>query len=174
MAQVNINIQSPVWATIANFKKWKESLLMLFQATVKEVYDGHKAISVNMLLTDDADICQLNKVFRGKDAATNVLSFPQYSREDICKIDTLVAKNCIEIGDIAISYGVIVRESAKLGLDFLDRCSHLFVHGVLHLFGLGHVDDTEAKQMEAKEIKILSQFGVSNPYKCSGNKALWD
>ena len=57
-----------------------------------------------------------------------------------------------------------MNESAKYGIKFFDRCSHLFVHGVLHLLGLDHVEEEASAEMERTEIEILNKFGVNNPY----------
>jgi probable rRNA maturation factor len=106
--------------------------------------------NLTLLLTDDAQLKDLNRTFRGKNKPTNVLSFPSEERG--------------YLGDVALAYGVTARE-AKSGKKTLpDHASHLVVHGVLHLLGYDHETDRDAKAMEPLEAKILAKLGISDPY----------
>lgn len=120
-----------------------------------------------ILLADDARMRELNRRFRGKDKATNVLSFPaerqdgDYARE----VQVVPADGQpLQWGDIAIAYGTTAREAAEQGKSLADHLSHLVVHGVLHLVGLAHEDPEEAERMEALERRILQEIGVADPY----------
>ncbi|KQP44813.1 rRNA maturation factor [Brevundimonas sp. Leaf280] len=105
-----------------------------------------------VLLTDDAAVRALNGRFRDKDRPTNVLSFP-------------APENAFpHLGDIVLAYGVCATEAEAQGKTLADHLSHLVVHGVLHLLGRDHEDDTEAEEMEAEEREILAQIGVADPY----------
>ncbi|MEE2849277.1 MAG: rRNA maturation RNase YbeY [Pseudomonadota bacterium] len=105
-----------------------------------------------VLLTDDAAMRELNGRFRDKDKPTNVLSFP-------------APENAFpHLGDIVLAYGVCATEAEAQGKTLADHLSHLVVHGVLHLLGRDHEDDTEAEEMEAEEREILAQIGVADPY----------
>jgi probable rRNA maturation factor len=106
-----------------------------------------------ILLTDDARQQALNAGFRGKDAPTNVLSFP-----------AAVGAEDGELGDIALAFGVCVREAEAQGKSLADHLSHLTAHGVLHLLGYDHESDAEAEAMEARERDILAGLGVADPY----------
>ena len=108
---------------------------------------------VTVLLTDDAAVQDLNARFRGKDAPTNVLSFPA------------PATAHPHLGDIAVAHGVCAREAAAQGKTLADHLSHLVVHGVLHLLGYDHQADATADAMEAMERDILSKLGVADPYR---------
>ena len=105
-----------------------------------------------VLLTDDAQVKELNARFRGKDAATNVLSFPAPPNTQD------------HVGDIALAYGVCAGEAAAQGKSLADHLRHLTIHGVLHLFGYDHEIDSEAEAMEALERRILAGLGVADPY----------
>ncbi len=105
-----------------------------------------------VLLTDDAAVRALNGRFRDKDRPTNVLSFPAPEHA------------FPHLGDIVLAYGVCATEAAAQGKTLADHLSHLVVHGVLHLLGRDHEDDTEAEEMEAEERDILAQIGVADPY----------
>lgn len=109
--------------------------------------------NVAILLAADARLRALNAAFRGKDAATNVLSFP---RSDSGAGDHL--------GDIALALGVCAREAAEQGKSLAAHLQHLTAHGVLHLLGYDHESDAEAEAMEAKERQVLAGLGVADPY----------
>ena len=102
-----------------------------------------------LLLTSDKALRALNRQFRGKDKATNVLSFPAQGAY---------------AGDIAIAHGVTAREAKAAGKPFADHAAHLVVHGVLHLAGHDHVRVRDAKVMEPLEVKILARLGIADPY----------
>jgi probable rRNA maturation factor len=93
----------------------------------------------------------LNARFRGKDAATNVLSFPAPGAD-------------AGLGDVALALGVCEREAAEQGKTLADHLTHLTAHGVLHLLGYDHESDAEAEAMEARERAILAGLGVADPY----------
>ena len=110
---------------------------------------------VNLKIVGNAEMQQLNKVFRNKDRATNVLSF---TNDDLSKD---VTKN---IGDIAISYDFVKQEAKDHGKSFSDHVIHMLVHGIYHILGYDHEDDISAEVMESKEIYILDKLKISNPY----------
>lgn len=106
--------------------------------------------AVALLLADDAELRALNARFRGKDAPTNVLSFPSGDADPL--------------GDIAIAFETVAREAAEKSVIFADHLAHLIVHGLLHLAGHDHEGDADAARMEALEVDILDAIGVPNPY----------
>lgn len=108
--------------------------------------------AVALLLTDDKAVRALNARFRGKDEATNVLSFP--SGEAAPGF----------LGDIALAHETCAREAREKGVRLADHAAHLIAHGLLHLVGYDHMDDADADVMERAEAEILDGLGVSNPY----------
>jgi probable rRNA maturation factor len=111
--------------------------------------------AVTVVVDDDARIRELNKLWRGQDKATNVLSFPSP--------DTQPGPERT-LGDIAISYETAAREAAAEDKSFADHMAHLSVHGFLHLLGYDHESDDDAEEMEGLERIILARIGVSDPY----------
>lgn len=119
-------------------------------------------VSANLLLTTDADIRRLNRDFRGMDRATNVLSFPELEPADLKRVKR--GKEPTAVGDIAIAYQYMVSESKKDHKILIDHVTHLFIHGLLHLFGYDHLTDPEATRMERLETKIMAALGLPDPY----------
>ncbi|MBE1160446.1 rRNA maturation RNase YbeY [Dyella acidiphila] len=97
----------------------------------------------------------LNRDYRGKDYATNVLSFPAELPPGV---------SLPLIGDLAICAPVVAREAAEQGKPAAHHWAHMTVHGVLHLLGYDHMEDAEAEAMEALERRILAKLGIDDPY----------
>jgi probable rRNA maturation factor len=106
-----------------------------------------------ILLTDDASIQALNRDHRGKDAPTNVLSFPAAPS----------AKP--HLGDVALAFETCAREAAEGGKPLAEHLQHLVAHGVLHLLGWDHQTEAEAEAMEAHERVLLASLGRPDPYR---------
>lgn len=106
---------------------------------------------LTVLLANDERLRALNAQFRGKDAPTNVLSFPATGADGY-------------LGDIAIALEISAREAAAAGIDLEAHTLHLAVHGVLHLLGYDHVRNSEARVMERLETAILDELGIPSPY----------
>ncbi len=119
------------------------------------VEEGLSNCSVNIKIVDNNEIENLNKKFRNKDRPTNVLSF---TNEDISR---RVTNN---LGDIAISYEYVERESKEQDKKFDDHIVHMFIHGIYHILGFDHKDDPMADKMENKEIILLKKLNINNPY----------
>jgi probable rRNA maturation factor len=117
-----------------------------------------------IVLTDDSAIRALNRQWRGKDAPTNVLSFPvQGGFPAAGPAGKGRGAPCL-LGDIVIAYETTAREARAAHLRFGHHLAHLAVHGFLHLVGHDHETDTEAEAMEALEIAVLARLDVPNPY----------
>jgi len=116
-----------------------------------------------ILLADDKTLRRLNRHFRGKNKATNVLSFPG-SPLDGRTAGRFASAAAPYAGDIAIAHGVTKLEAKAAGKKFADHAAHLVVHGVLHLAGYDHERPKDAKVMEPLEVKILARLGIADPY----------
>ena len=167
---IDIIIEDETWAKIEGYENWVKSVDALMQESVQRKYVGTKRFWIGLLLTDDQHIKILNRNFRGVNKPTNVLSFPEYEPKFFNNIDASLTDTDIFLGDIAMSHEQIMRECEEYGISFFDRCSHLFVHGVLHLFGADHIEPEEQERMESMEIEILAKFGISDPYVLKGEK----
>jgi probable rRNA maturation factor len=105
-----------------------------------------------VLLTNDAEVRGLNARFRGKDATTNVLSFPAPARVPG------------SLGDIALALGVCRAEAAAQNKTLSAHLQHLVTHGVLHLLGYDHEIEAEAEAMETMERTVMAGLGEADPY----------
>lgn len=111
---------------------------------------------LSVVLSDDAQVQQLNRDYRHKDRPTNVLSFPQTSGP--------VPPETGLMGDVIFARETIAREAADQGKRFEHHFVHLLIHGVLHLQGFDHQNDPDAEDMEAREVRALARLSIDNPY----------
>ena len=102
-------------------------------------------------IVNEHEACRLNRDFRHKDYATNVLSFAYQTAPSI-------------LGDLVLCAPVITREALEQGKSIIAHYAHLIVHGVLHLQGYDHENETDAMIMETQEINIVTGLGFANPY----------
>ncbi len=100
---------------------------------------------------------ELNRDYRGKDYATNVLTFAYADDEQVAEDDVVQA-------DIVLCVDVLLKEAAERKLPVSQHAAHLIVHGVLHAQGYDHEDDEEAAEMEGLETEILGELGFPDPY----------
>ena len=120
-------------------------------------------ISASLLFTSDAEIHALNREWRLRDKATNVLSFPMLAREELLDLPPEGPPELL--GDVALAFETCAREAADKGIPLADHAAHLIVHGLLHLAGHDHeISPADADAMEALETKALALLGVADPY----------
>ncbi|MEM1175840.1 MAG: rRNA maturation RNase YbeY [Pseudomonadota bacterium] len=124
--------------------------------------DYHGGATTTVRIVDDEEIQALNRDYRDKDKATNVLSFPAET------IEGLPEELHTELGDIVICAPVVAREADEQGKAPADHWAHMLVHGTLHLLGYDHIEEHDAEAMEALERRILGQAGIADPYGASG------
>jgi probable rRNA maturation factor len=153
---VDITIEAGDWA------KALPEASRLSKRAVKAVCAALEGVpewaEVSVLLTDDAHQRVLNRDWRGKDKATNVLSFPgDFSDETPPGAPVL-------LGDIAVAFETTQAEAQDQQKSLADHFCHLVVHGMLHLLGFDHVKQADANEMEPLEIEILEGLGIASPY----------
>ena len=128
----------------------------LAETAARAAADVRSAAMVGVILTDDAEQRRLNRDYRGKDAPTNVLSFP---------IGDAAPGGPVMLGDVVLAFETVAREAAEQRKSLADHLRHLVVHGVLHLLGFDHETGAEAEVMETREREILAGLGVPDPYR---------
>ena len=125
------------------------------QWVLQALPEHKKDAELTVRVVDEAEITALNRQYRGKDGATNVLSFPY---EGIPGVDTAL------LGDIVICAPVVASEAVAQDKPLDAHWAHIVVHGVLHLLGYDHQHDDHAHEMETRETDLLANLGYPDPY----------
>ncbi len=111
---------------------------------------------ISIVLVDEPEGRAYNLQYRGRDYATNVLSFP---------VELPPGVRSPLLGDLVICAPVIAREAAEQRKLLSDHYAHMVIHGTLHLLGHDHIDDADAERMEALERRILARLEIADPYR---------
>jgi probable rRNA maturation factor len=131
------------------------------ESAFPQLGSGPRSVELGVRLTNDEAVRALNAEWRGKDKATNVLSFPM---AEAAELDDASAGPELMLGDIVLARGVCTAEAADKAISIEAHASHLMVHGTLHLLGYDHGDDDSAMDMEARETRALARLGIADPY----------
>jgi len=140
------------------------------RATLARLALDAAGFEISLLACDDARIAALNAAFRGRAAATDVLSWPAAERAPRrdggrpARPRPGTAESPESLGDIALAFETVRRDAGALGRPLAAHLSHLVVHGVLHLLGHDHIRPADAARMEGLEVEILASLGVADPY----------
>ncbi len=125
-------------------------------------------LSVNVLLSDDEHLGELNQRFRSRHGPTNVLAFPSGAAPPIeppTEPPTEpMSRQSHPVGDIAVAFQTMAAEAAEQGKSVAHHLSHLIVHGTLHLLGYDHQTDAQATAMEEMERRALRRLDIDDPY----------
>ena len=130
-----------------SFRRWAEAALQGARHS--------KPAALSIRIVGAREGRALNLQYRGKDYATNVLSFP-------VELPRGVASPLL--GDLVICAPVVSREAREQGKAPRDHYAHLTVHGVLHLLGFDHQNERDAVRMETLETRVLATLGIADPY----------
>jgi probable rRNA maturation factor len=159
-ATVDVAVESALWDGVPDAVQCVERAI----ATAARACGATGEVAV--MLADDATLRALNARWRGRDAPTNVLSFPA---PPALRVPPLAGEGRGGgepkfLGDIAIAFETTRREAEAEGKTILHHLSHLAVHGFLHLLGYDHESDAEAERMERLERSILAELDIADPY----------
>jgi probable rRNA maturation factor len=153
-------------------RRWAFAAHSLAQAHMNaSTLDGE----VTIRYVDEGDARALNREFRGKDYATNVLTFPFVFPASLSRglrkglgssrNKSVATRDALRYAaDIAICAPVVAREARAQKKSAHDHHAHMVVHGALHAIGFDHENDDEAVTMEALEVRVLQRFRIKNPY----------
>ena len=159
-AVIEVSIDRNIWPDVL-VKKIKHIGPKIFD-DILAAHDIPTA-SVSLRLCNDLQMRHINYQYRQIDRATNVLSFPA---TDMLSHNLDPGTPAL-LGDIVIAAETVTREAESFRIPVVDHLLHLFVHGMLHLFGYDHIDNDKAETMESLETKFLVNFGIADPYKDS-------
>lgn len=160
---ISVAVDAPAWPT--HLADPKAVCRRALAATMGQIPTPPwlAAAEISILLTDDATVRRLNAAHRGKDRATNVLSFPTFDRV-LESAPRHLPPGPIPLGDIVLALETVRAEAAAAGKPLSNHVSHLVVHGCLHLLGFDHQNTEDAAHMEDLERTILAQLGIADPY----------
>jgi len=130
-----------------------EAQIQLWVDTALEEFEQDTEIVVRIV--DESESAELNEQYRHKQGPTNILSFPVEIPEGI---------DLNLLGDLVICAPVLEKEAQQQNKILAHHWAHIIMHGVLHLLGYDHLDDEQAEEMESKEIALLQQLNIPNPY----------
>lgn len=158
-AAIAVSTPAPAWRrTLPDAAaRAEEAARAALAALPRAVAGGNGPIEISVVLGDDAMIRTLNRRWRGRDAATNVLAFASG--------ETAMPGQPLLVGDVVLAHATVAREAAAQGKTLADHLAHLVVHGVLHLFGFDHEKSSDAVRMETLERRILARMGIADPYR---------
>jgi len=139
----------------------RETIELWIKTALSEATDQrHKVLDdeyeLTLRIVDKDEIQTLNKTYRHKDKPTNVLSFPFEAPAQV---------QLPLLGDLVICHDVVLEEAHQQQKTIAHHWAHMVIHGVLHLIGYDHMDDSEAQSMENLEIQILDKLGIADPYR---------
>ena len=151
-----VRVDHPGWRALSSDP---EAVIERAVTAVLEAIEP-EAVELSVVLSDDAVLRTLNRDHRGKDYATNVLSFPPALAPALLAVHA----GPRPLGDVILALETVEREAAEQGKSGLDHLCHLVVHGVLHLCGYEHGTEAEAEEMEDVERAVLGGLGIADPY----------
>jgi probable rRNA maturation factor len=146
------------WASLAR----RAAKAAISESDFPNLSDADRQVEISIRLSGDEQIRTLNAEWRGKDKPTNVLSFPMADERDLIRAN--IAGPELLLGDIILARGVCMAEAAAKGVSIEQHATHLIVHGTLHLLGYDHLEERDAANMEAREVRALERLGMANPY----------
>ena len=149
---IAVVVSDPAWTTAL-----PDVERLCVESALAVIGTATRPTELSIVLSSDAEIRILNRDYRSKDTATNVLSFPSGLSPEISGTDML--------GDVILAYETVAAEAARDGKTLEAHLRHLVVHGVLHLLGYDHETDSDAVEMERREVEILADFGITDPYR---------
>lgn len=138
-------------------KNYQKLMLEIALATFKEL-KIKQSFDISVVITNNLKIKALNKKYRNISKATDVLSFPIYSKNELKKLKS--GKEILNLGDIVISYQKAVVQAEEYGHSLKREISFLFIHALLHLLSYDHINKKEEKIMFELQDKVLNSLGI--------------
>ena len=132
--------------TPEHYQQWVDAALTHLKITASEL---------TIRVVDEGESQQLNNSYRQKNKPTNILSFPS-------ELPDFIEQPLL--GDLIVCAPIVAHEALEQNKAWTAHWAHIIIHGTLHLLGYDHIEEQEAEHMEALEISILSELGMSNPY----------
>ena len=157
-AAIELIVNDDAWPSVIDDFAFAIDAAELTLATYGKV-PANARVSLAVMFSTDAHIAELNNTYRGVSKPTNVLSFPAGP--------TLIEETGNEpkhIGDIILARETVMREAQLENKSLKDHITHLVIHGVLHLLGYDHENESDAGEMERCETELMINLGLTDPY----------
>lgn len=154
--QIELETTQPL-PTQQQLQRWVNTAVAIARTNANDVTTD---VELTIRVVDKAEAQQLNRDYRGRDYATNVLSFP---------FTAPVELPVPLLGDLVICADVVADEAMQQHKAVIEHWTHMVIHGTLHLLGYDHIDDDEAEHMEQLEREILAELNIADPYQVSIN-----
>jgi rRNA maturation RNase YbeY len=153
---IEIRLQTRTW--VEKLNNYKALIYKSINMSLNCIDRNMTLAEISVVLADNNFIRQLNREYRFQDKPTNVLSF------SALRSNQHAPGQPHFLGDIILAFETVLEEAIQQHKTFKDHTVHLIVHGILHLLGYDHKTDEEAEEMEIREIEILAQLDINNPY----------
>ncbi|HXV23392.1 MAG TPA: rRNA maturation RNase YbeY [Alphaproteobacteria bacterium] len=153
-SRVAILVRSPLWR-VAGLRPVERARQAARAVLASDAPRCGAPADLTIVLAGDGEVRELNRRWRGRNQATNILSFPSKAAGPGGRL---------LLGDVILAFETIAREAKAARKPVGDHLSHLVVHGVLHLLGYDHEKPAEARRMEGVEVRVLAGLGISDPY----------
>ena len=140
----------------ALIEKWVQATLLGAALQAHQAMQEEYELTIRIVAKDE--IQSLNKTYRHQDKATNVLSFPFEAPSELPDHVHIPL-----LGDIVICHDIVVEEAQQQHKTLLEHWAHMVIHGVLHLQGYDHIENSEAETMETLEVQIMQQLNMAKP-----------
>lgn len=161
--QLNIERKGASWGRLPGMeRRLRQAFSLTLACLPTTLLPAARLAEATLLLTSDREVQSLNRDFRGKNAPTNVLSFPHFEKKALIRLGKGDAP--LYVGDIAVAYAFTAREAKAEGKALPDHLTHLMIHGLLHLFGYDHDTPARAARMEKLEREVMASLGLPDPY----------
>ena len=151
-------VEAPGLVSVAHMRQWVAAALAAGGGVTA-------AQSLTVRVVGQRESARLNKTYRDKSGATNILSFPSAALSVKAPAELVAAwREELGLGDLVLCWPVVQAEAAAQRKSVVAHTAHLLVHGTLHLLGYDHLKPREAQQMEALEVGVLQRLGFADPY----------
>lgn len=152
---IDIAVEAGEWPAKRRLRSLVEKAVAV--AIAEAGASSRQPSELSIVFSDDAHIKVLNAGWRGKDKPTNVLSFPAFPVSPGDKLPPM-------LGDIVLAAETVAREADLEGKPLEHHITHLVIHGLLHLLGHDHEEETQAERMESLERAALARLAIPDPY----------
>ncbi len=154
---VQRRVEAPGLPSLVQMRQW-------LAAALQAAAEKPASARLTLRIIGRSEMARLNRTYRAKSGATNILSFPALPDAALPAELQATWREEMGLGDLVLCWPVVQAEAKAQGKSIVAHLAHLLVHGALHLLGYDHMSAHEAAAMETQEIRVLKRVGFSDPY----------